>query len=404
MRVCMLAYAFYESDTRIMRYAQALARRGDQVDVIALRREGQAPKVVIDGVNILRLQLRQTNNGRKSSYILGSLLFFLRAMACITHRHLRTRYQLIHVHSVPDFLVFAAWLPKLTGTKLILDIHDLLPELYSSKYVTTHDSVSFRLLVLTERVSAAFADHVIAANHLWQEKLKSRSLRNGKCSVLANVPDRAIFCRQGRIRTDKKFIILYPGTLNWHQGLDLGIRAFALIKNEMPEAEFHIYGEGPCQGLLLQLIRELGLQDRVFMKKFIPTHAIARVMENADLGLVPKRKDGFGNEAFSTKIMEFMAMGVPVIVSDTRIDRYYFNDSIVKFFRAGDEHDLARSMLQLIRDPKLRYELAQCATEFVEHNHWDLRKTEYLMLVDSLVSKHEVPRFVEARAKESNHG
>ena len=70
-----------------------------------------------------------------------------------------------------------------------------------------------------------------------------------------------------------------------------------------------------------QLTRELRLQDRVFIKSFISTRQIASVIENADLGIVPKRKEGFGDEAFSTKIMEFMAMGVPVIVSDTRVDR-----------------------------------------------------------------------------------
>ncbi len=387
MRICMLAYAFYESDTRIMRYAEALVQRGDEVDVIALRRENQSANEIVNGVNVCRIQPRLPNKTARISYMFEILLFLLRAMTALTLRHLRRRYQVIHVHSVPDFLVFATWLPKLTGVKVILDIHDLLPELYASKYGIKNNSLLFKLLILTERASAAFADHVIAANDLWQERLMSRSVRKGRCSALVNVPDQSIFARQGRTRTDQRFIIVYPGTLNWHQGVDIAIRAFNLIKNEVPQAEFHIYGEGPCQASLVQLIQELGLRDRVLMKNFIATREIAKVMENSDLAVVPKRKDGFGNEAFSTKIMEFMALGIPVIVSDTQVDQYYFDDSLVKFFRSEDEHDLARSMLLLVNDPGLREQLVQNALKFVEHNNWGEKKAEYLTLVDSLVGR-----------------
>jgi glycosyltransferase involved in cell wall biosynthesis len=392
MKACMVAYTFYEGDTRVMRYAEALVQRGDLVDVIALRREGQTPNEVVNGVNVFRVHMRGPNESRKGAYLFGVLRFFLLAMVLVTKRHLRTGYQLIHVHSLPDFLVFVAWFPKLTGAKLILDIHDLLPELYASKYDAEYDSYLYKCLALVERISASFADHVITANDLWQEKLLSRSLKKGKCSTLVNFPDRAIFFRQGRTRTDEKFIILYPGSLNWHQGLDIAIRAFALIKEEAPQAEFHIYGEQGCEDSLVQLIHELGLEDRVFIKSILSTRTIARVIENADLGVVPKRKDGFGDEAFSTKIMEFMALGVPVIVSDTRVDRYYFNDSIVKFFRGGDESDLAQSMLLLIRQPALRDQLTRNAMAFVEQNDWDIKKTEYLALVDSLVGELNAAR------------
>jgi len=368
-----------------MRYAEALAGRGDRVDVIALRRDGQSRKEVVHGVNVYRIQRRSPNDSARGSYLVGILLFCCRAMFLLMRRHVRARYQLIHVHSVPDFLVFAAWFPKLTGTKIILDIHDLLPEFYASKYSANHNSAAVKLLRLTERASASFSDHVIAANDLWRERLVSRSVKNEKCSAMVNVPDQAIFSPRGRTRTDDKVVLLYPGSLNWHQGLDIAIRAFALINDKAPEAQFHIYGEGPCQSLLVQLVKDLGLRDRVLIKSVLSVRRVAKIMEDADVGIVPKRKDGFGNEAFSTKIMEFMAMGVPVIVSDTQVDRYYFDDSVVKFFRSGDEEDLARAMLLLIKKPELRSSFAHAASKFVEHNNWDAMKKDYLALVDSLV-------------------
>ena len=110
-----------------------------------------------------------------------------------------------------------------------------------------------------------------------------------------------------------------------------------------------------------------------------------KVIENADVGIVPKRKDAFGNEAFSTKTLEFMSLGVPLIVSDTAVDTYYFNDSIVTFFHDENEHDLARCMLKLGRHPELRRELAGNALEFVKDYRWDAKKASYFSLVDTLV-------------------
>jgi glycosyltransferase involved in cell wall biosynthesis len=380
----MVAYAFYENDTRIMRYAEALAQRGDEVDVIALRRDDQATHGVVDGVNVFRVQRRSPNTAGKISYLFESLLFLLRAMILLTRRHMKTPYQLIHVHSVPDFLVFAGWIPKLDGARIILDIHDLLPEFYASKYGAASDSLLFHSLVLTERISATFADHVIAANDLWQERLISRAVKKERCSSMVNVPDPAIFCPEGRTRKDSKFIMLYPGTLNRHQGVDIAIRAFARIAHDVPEAEFHIYGEGPYRAALEQLVQDLGMPSRIKINGFLPTRAIARLIENADLGVVPKRTDGFGNEAFSTKIMEFMAVGVPVIVPDSRIDTYYFSDATVKFFKGGDEQDLSQAMLALIHHPEWRGQLSRNALRFVEQNNWDRMKIEYLALVDAL--------------------
>jgi glycosyltransferase involved in cell wall biosynthesis len=179
--------------------------------------------------------------------------------------------------------------------------------------------------------------------------------------------------------------MLYPGTLSYHQGLDIAIRAFSLIKDEVPNAEFHTYGGGDQEETLKSLVVELGLQDRVFLKGAILTEEVPAVIENADLGIVPKRKSGFGNEAFSTKILEFMAMGVPVIVADTTIDKYYFNDSVVQFFQGEDQRSLADAMLRLFHNAVLRERLVRNAKEFVKKYTWGANQGVYLDVVDALV-------------------
>jgi glycosyltransferase involved in cell wall biosynthesis len=389
MKVCMIAYTFYEGDNRVMRYAEALAKRGEEVDVIALRKEGQPKEAMMNGVRVFQIQERIKNEKGQLTYLYRLLVFFVRSLFFVSVKHLRNPYRLLHVHSVPDFLVFAAWIPRAMGAKVILDIHDLLPELYASKFGAGAKSKTFRLLALIERLSAAFADHVIVANHIWQQKLISRSVPAEKCSVFLNYPDLSIFQPRGRTRSDGKLVVLYHGTLAWHQGLDIAIDAFAKIKDKVPNMELHIYGEGTARESLIQLTRERGISDRVLFHDAIPLREIVRVIENADLGVVPKRKDSFGDEAFSTKTLEFMTLGVPIIVADTKVDRYYFNDQIVTFFSSGNVEDLAKRMLELIHDAGARRKQVDSARDFAREYDWDLKKDEYLGLVNTLTANRD---------------
>ncbi|WP_413936198.1 glycosyltransferase family 4 protein [Nitrospira sp. BLG_1] len=383
----MLAYSFYENDNRVRRYAETLARHGYQVDAVTLGKIGQPRYENLAGVRICRIQKRIRDEIGKLSYLNKLLKFFLRSVFFISRHHLHRRYDVIHVHSVPDFEVFATFFAKITGARIILDIHDIVPELYASKFQVKRDSLIFKALVLIEKASIAFSDHVIIANHIWEETLRSRSVRKVNCTTLLNYPDPLIFHHKLRTRNEDKFIIIYPGTINWHQGLDIAVRAFAKIKDSAPQAEFHIYGDGPMRQAIQQLIADLNLEERVFLKGMLTLDQVAVVMANADLGIVPKRNDSFGGDAFSTKILEFMALGVPVVVAATRIDRYYFNDTIIRFFEPENVQDLTLAITDMIQNRDLGERLSSNALQFVSELTWDKREKDYLALVTSFVER-----------------
>jgi glycosyltransferase involved in cell wall biosynthesis len=386
MKVCMVAYSFYEQDNRVRRYAEALAKRGDFVEAVSLRREGLPAFEILNGVRVHRVQPRLMNEKGKFTHVSRLIQFFFRSMAFLTRNHLKERYDLIHVHSVPDFEVFAALFAKLGGAKVILDIHDIMPEFYVSKFNSSRDSLAFKILLTIERLSTLFADHVIAANHIWGDRLVTRSVPASKCTTFLNYPDSAHFQRKSSSeRGDGKFIMLYPGTLNYHQGLDLAVRAYSRVKDQIPEAEFHIYGAGEQLEFLRSLISELHLEDRIFLKGIVPLDQISKVIAGADLGVVPKRSNAFGDEAFSTKTLEFMTVGVPLIVPNTTIDSYYFDDSLVTFFQANDESSLADAMVCVVKNPELRREQTENSLEFVKKFTWDANRDGYLDLVDFLV-------------------
>lgn len=387
----MLTHSFYESDNRVIRYAETLAQRGDSVEVFALRRSPDTPKEeTIVGVKVFRIQDRFSKDRQsKSADFLWPLLRFLVVSSWwITRRHIRRRYHLVHVHNIPDFLVFAAWYPKLTGAKVMLDIHDIVPELFGSKFKVSNRSVLVRGLKIVEKLSAAFANRVILSNHLWLEKYTARSARREKCSVFINHVDGRIFYPRQPARLDSKPVIMFPGGLQWHQGVDIAIQAFAKLRRHLPDAEFHIYGDGNRKPELVALAQELGLNGSVRFFSPLRIGQIADVMAGADLGVVPKRADSFGNEAYSTKIMEFMSLGVPTVVSSTKIDRYYFDDSVVRFFESGNPDALAGAMFDVLSNDELRRGMVARASEYVARNSWDTRKNDYLKLVDSLCRRN----------------
>ncbi len=386
MKICMIAYTFYETDGRVKRYAEALAQRGDHVDVVALNRGGQKAKEVIKGVNLHRIQGRTIDEKKKLDYLGKISRFMLNSLLFLGKNKLK--YDIFHIHSIPDFLVFTALFNKLKGAKIILDIHDLVPELYLDKFKLDKNSLIYKGILFIEKISCRFADQVIIANHLWEKTICPRSVNNEKVTTFLNYPDEQIFDPQyKKLSSKEKIKIIYPGTLNFHQGLDLALEAFNRIRDELNNVEFHIYGDGPAKTSLMELVQQYGLQDRIKLHGFLPLEEIAQEMAGADIGVVPKRDEGFGGDAFSTKILEFMALGVPVLVSKTRIDQHYFNDDVVKFFTPGDPNDLADKLLDLASKKEERERLSRNALQFVKEYKWENNKHLYLDLVDKLVEK-----------------
>jgi glycosyltransferase involved in cell wall biosynthesis len=385
MKACMVAYTFYENDGRIRRYAESLIVKGIQVDVVALRQKNQSRFEIISGVSVYRIQNRERNEKNKWNYFFRILLFLVRSFYFLSIHHVRSPYSFIHVHSVPDFEVFAALVPKLTGAKVILDIHDLVPEFYGNKFNARTGSRIVKALIFIEKMCCAFADHVIIANDIWAEKLCNRSVTSAKCTTLINYPDLQIFSRAAKkVPGNNHFFLIYPGSLNRHQGLDIAIKAIAIVKEKISHVRLHIYGDGPEREKLKALINDLKLNTIVQLHNPVSILEIAERMAASDVGIVPKRADSFGNEAFSTKIMELMAMGVPVIVSDTKIDQFYFNESWVMFFKSGDEHDLAEKILSLYYNRTLRQQLIDNGLQFIKSYNWKAKEKKYFRIINSI--------------------
>ncbi|MFQ5769552.1 MAG: glycosyltransferase [bacterium] len=391
MNACLIAYTFYEFDFRVRRYAEALTKRGDRVDVIVLRRKGEKPHGVLKGVNIFRIQRRSSNEKGVLGYVLGVGLFFVRGTLTLFAMHLRRRYQVIHIHNVPDFLVFMGFIPKLMGARTILDIHDILPEFFCQKFDHGMDTVFAKLLLFIEKTSVHFADHVISANDIWREKIINRDQIPSKtCTTIINYPQQVSMQKSPSDPDKRPFTIIYPGTVSHHHGLDIAIKAISIAKKEIPSLRLDLFARSnnlKYYNSLRDLIKNLDLEQNV---RFFPTVPIDRLLvicQRANIGIVPKREGIFASEALSSKILDYMATGLPVIAAKTKIAEYYFPDSMIMFFEPENPQDLARCIIELYKNPEKGQSLSDSGKQFVADNNWEAKKQIYLDLVDSLAKR-----------------
>ncbi|HHS13727.1 MAG TPA: glycosyltransferase WbuB [bacterium] len=389
LRIAMMVYSFYESDTRVRRDAEALVRAGHRVDVICLKQDGPlGDQKQLNGVRLVKIMGRAYNEMNPFDYLWRLFRFFFHSMVILNRIHVRNRYHVVHVHSVPDFQIFAAWLPRMTGSKLILDIHDLVPEFYARKFNVTMDHIIVRGLLKVEKASCCFAHHVITVTDIWKKKLE-RSVPAHRCMVMMNVPDTTLFNpeRFKPIRSGR-FTLVYPGNLAEHFGVDIALEAVAMLKEKIPSILFQIVGDGSQLSYLRQKAEELALNSHVrFTGHSIPLESVPQWMRNADVGLVPKKGGMFADEALSTKLMEFAAMELPVVVSETTASKRYFDDQMVRFFRPEDPDDMARAIYELYRSPSLRRAQIRNAKQFFRFHRWERYKSNYLRLIDTLVGR-----------------
>ncbi|HEY0605023.1 MAG TPA: glycosyltransferase family 4 protein [Herpetosiphonaceae bacterium] len=403
---CMVVHAYYPvREPRVEREVNALLKHGYTVDVICLRQDGEPATEIRDGVRIFRLPVKRHRGKGAAVQLLEYLAFFTAAFARLALLHRRERYDVVQIHNLPDFLVFAALVPKLAGARVILDIHDVMPEFYASRFKSGMSSWPVRLVRWQEWLSCRFADHVITVTDLWRETLIQRGVRPDKVSVVMNVANDQIFqdsaAEEPPERTDDHFNVLYHGTITERYGIDLLIRAIDRVRHTIPEVRLTIHGVGEYRDALVQLTAELGLQDYVqFSTRFIPTPEMPQFIRQADVGVVPYRRDVFTDGILPTKLMEYAALGVPSIVARTSVIAAYFDDTMVQFFKPGDVEDLAHSITLLYHDRQRLSSLAQHASRFNQRYNWTTVSAGYVALVEQFYS--ELNEQTNKRTNEQN--
>jgi glycosyltransferase involved in cell wall biosynthesis len=278
--------------------------------------------------------------------------------------HLRNNYHVIHVHNMPDFLILTALIPRLLGAKVILDVHDPMPEFFMSKFQSNESSGAVRLMQAQERLSARVAHAVIAANPNFKDSLLRRGTPAKKVTVVMNVPDSSIFDRSRHPRrkctTEGPLTLLYPGTLAPRYGLDVAIRALGLLRHRIPSLRLVLVGDrSEYVDDLRRLAEELGVYDRVQIIPAVSIEDVPRLMSEAFAGIYPALPDPHMNIATPSKVLEYAAMGLPIIASRIRVLRDMFSESEILFFSPGEPQEMADCISRLVDNPELAGRLVE---------------------------------------------
>jgi glycosyltransferase involved in cell wall biosynthesis len=374
-RMVAVSFSPFPGDPRPRRAAEAFSNAGMLVDVLCLAEEGLPSK----------------ESWKQYCSFLG--IVFLK----LASRSLRRRYDIVHVHNMPDVLVFAALVPKLLGSKVILDLHDPMPELMRTIFGFAQDSAAVKWMARLEKWSIGFADKVITVNRACEQLFALRSCAPEKVSMIMNAPDEKIFRyaparerEDGPAQAEVPFVIMYHGTIVERNGLDVAVKALETVLKSVPTAELRIYGpRTPFLDRVMETVADKGLEKSAQYLGPRRLEELVQAIEECDVGVIPNKRSIFTEINTPTRIFEYLALGKPVVAPRAPgIEDYFAEDEMI-YFDLGSAEDLARALVWVATHPLETFEITKRGQGVYKEHAWSREREKLLDLGAGLLRKGE---------------
>ena len=391
-RMAVVSYSNFPGDPRPRRAAETCVQAGMRVEVICLMDEGSAKRDTFKGIEIDRIPIKHSRSS-KFGYMFRYGLFILMAAAKLAGRSLTRRYHIVHIHNMPDVLVLTALVPKCLGAKVILDLHDPMPELMMTIFKLQRESYAVRAMALLEKGSIAVADAVLTVNRACEKLFVSRGCPASKVSVVMNSPDERIFKsvppKIHHRHSDERnapFVIMYHGTLVERNGVDLAVDALVQIRQSVPEAELRIYGpRTPFLDQVMLAVRDKGLEKAVHYLGPRRLEQLVEAIGECDVGVIPNKRSIFTELNTPTRIFEYLALGKPVVAPRAPGISDYFEDNALLFFDLGDADDLAQKLTWVANHPNEVFDITTRGQAVYLANSWSKQQEKLLTTAAGLI-------------------
>lgn len=371
-------------DRRVWQEACTLRDAGYSVSIICPTGKGCERKLeVIDSIHIYRYRLPVEASGAA-----GYALEYASALAqtfVLSLRVLLARgFDVVHACNPPDLFFLIGGFFKLFGKKFLFDHHDLAPELYEAKF--RRRGFFHRLLLRLERLSFRAADVSIATNESYRRIAIARGgMAPERVFVVRSGPDLTRLRRlppDERLRCGRRYLVGYVGVMGEQEGVDYLLRAVHHIVFNLRRHDIHfgLVGGGTALAHMRALAVQLGVADFVTFTGRVPDEELLRVLNTADVCVNPDVANDMNDKSTMNKIMEYMALGKPIVQFDLTEGRFSAQSASL-YARRNDAADFAGRIVELLDDPPRRAAMGEFGRRRVE---------------ERLEWRHEAPRLLAA--------
>ncbi len=380
-----MAYAEFPSDPRVRREVQVLAENGYSVTLIALQSSGDLSPRKLSGLRLCELPLR-VRRGNRALYLYQYTMFFLLSAALLLSLHVRRRFSVVHVHSLPDFLVFCALPERILGARVVLDLHESMPEILAARFNLRLRAPLVRIARIAERASCAVADHVVVPARFRRDLIVERGVAPHKVVVVPNAPDEDFL--RGTSDTNQseeadlegRWLVVHAGGINKERDLETLIDAGKILSMANPTTIL-LFGRGDegYKGLLVRRSSGSGGNLEVRLGDWIPPQTIRRYVELCRVGVVTYERNPITDLAAPNRVLEFAAARKPLVLADVRALRTDWGEAAL-FYEPGDPEDLASKIRRVLDDGELASRLVANADLVYEGCNWEHSKAALLSL------------------------
>jgi glycosyltransferase involved in cell wall biosynthesis len=387
-RVAIVVHADYPADTRVRRQAEALTAAGFDVDIVALRHAGQEKEERYARITVHRLPV-----GRRPSGMVGHLLEYAAfgglATLVLANRHRERRYALVQVAAPPDFLVFGALPERMAGVPVLLDLHEDMPAFYRDRFPAGRLRSLVALVEGVTRASAAAADRLLTVHEPLRRLSLARGVPEDRIDVVMNSADERIFdpsrVPRRAFMEDGELRLIHHSNLQRVYGLEFAIEAVALLR-DLP-VRLDVYGDGPYRPAIEEAIRRTGTDDLVRLHGAVPLESLPALLAGSDIGLVPTRPEPYAEYSLSTKLLEYAAMGVPVVASDLATFRFHFTEVAIRYVPGGRPDALAAAIREASTDRAAMEARGRRIREEAARYAWRGQAERYVSIVERLARR-----------------
>lgn len=384
-----MLYEEFPRDPRVRRYVNALNESGIYCIIICSKKKRDSYFENHNGNLVYRIPVSK----KRSSFfltLLEYLLFTWISSILLIYLGIKYRFKIIHSHTLPDFLIFAAIWNKLFGTRLILDLHEIFPELYIARTGALPSSFKVKLIKFAESLSIKLADVLITIHDNASDIFISRNRKiEDKIKVVMNSVDPSEFSGGNPAPTDE-FVIIYNGTIVKLLNLTIIIDALAELRSKIPAGDydkikFKLYGDGPALEEILELARKKEVENKVHYMGYLQPEEMRREVLKANLLILPPLKNIYSDLFYTIKLIETIYLKIPVIAARLNTYKRYYREESLFYFDSGDVEGLMEKIKEVFYNKELVKQKVENARSDYDKIDWNIMKQKYLAIIKNIL-------------------